>query len=117
MFERNYYSNAVPKDVASSVSSVAEDILNKLPKKPQYASLFSKWRTAVGDDFASISAPYKIVTQNDQKILVLKSKKGRSIELQHCSQQILRKIHYFLGKDVFSFVKIIQLDSDDGFQT
>ena len=110
MFNRN--SNTVPN--LNDAGSIADFILKKLPKKPPYASLFSEWSAAVGEDFASISAPLKIVTQNDKKILVLKSKKGRSIELQHSSPQILRKIHHFLGKNVFSSVKIVQLDSDDG---
>lgn len=112
MFKRNSNAASFSSNVATNVSSVVDSIFKKLPKN-QYATLFSEWRSAVGEEFASIAAPLKVVIQNNKKILVLKSKKGRSIELQHSSQQILRKIHHFLGNDVFSLVKIVQLDGDD----
>lgn len=109
----NGNSNAV--FAVSNISNVAETVLNQFPKKLRYTSLFLSWSAAVGTDFARISIPYKIIIQNNKKILILKSKKGRSVELQHCSQQILEKVHRFLGEDVFSFLRIIQLDGDYDF--
>ena len=106
----NKKSNAV---FANDIGSITNAILDKFQKQTPYASIFSDWKSVVGEKFASESAPYKILTQGDKKILVLKSRKGCSVELQHCSLQILEKIHEFLGEKVFSFIKIVQLDVND----
>lgn len=106
----NKKSNTV---FAEDIGSIAKVILDKFQKQTPYASIFADWKAVVGEKFASKSAPYKIITQGDKKILVLKSKKGCSVDLQHCSLQILEKIHKFLGKKIFSFIKIVQLDVND----
>lgn len=106
----NKKSNTV---FAEDIGSITKVILDKFQKQTPYASIFADWKAVVGEKFASKSAPYKIITQGDKKILVLKSKKGCSVDLQHCSLQILEKIHKFLGKKIFSFIKIVQLDVND----
>lgn len=100
---------------ADNVAEIADIVLEKLPQKPIYVSIFSDWEAVVGAELASKSAPYKVITQGEKKILVLKSKKGCSIELQHDYPRILEKTHKFLGKQVFSSIKIIQMDINDAF--
>ena len=100
---------------AENIGSITNDIFRKIANKPQYISIFSDWTAAVGKEFAAKSLPYKVMTRGDKKILVIKSKKGYSVELQHCSVQILDNIHRFLGKSVFSFIKVIQMDIDEAF--
>lgn len=108
------YSRNSSPIFASSIANIAGVLLQKFAsQKPEYSEVFLNWKAAVGESFASISAPYKVLTHNNNKVLVIKSKKGRSIELLHCSQEILRRIHNFLGKQIFSSVKIIQIDQND----
>lgn len=98
---------------AENIGSITDSILKKFQKELPYASIFTDWKEVVGEEFSSKSSPYKIITHCDKKVLVLKSKKGCSVELQHCSLQILEKVHKFLGQKAFSFIKIVQLDAND----
>lgn len=98
---------------AENIGNITDGIFNKIANKPPYLPIFSDWKAAVGEDFAEKSVPYKVVTQGNKKILVIKSKKGCSVELQHSSVQLLANIHHFLGKPVFSFIKVIQMDIDE----
>jgi hypothetical protein len=96
----------------SSIGSISESLL-KRSQIPGYAAIFSDWNNIVGNDIGSISTPYKVVNIGAQKTLILKSKKGRSLELQHETQNILNKIHKFLGKVFFSQIRIIQVDVNE----
>lgn len=91
-------------------------ILNSILERselPEYISVFNNWSTVVGEEVAEISHPYRVVKSGNKKVLILRSKKGKSLELQHESQKILNKIHNFLGEEVFSQIRIIQIDINE----
>jgi len=98
---------------AISLGKVVDNILKNAKNKPAYLEMFSDWKIAVGENIASKSAPYKVINVGSKKILVIKSKKGYALELQHESQFILEKIHSFLKGHFFDQVKIIQMDAND----
>ncbi|MBR1734205.1 MAG: DUF721 domain-containing protein [Alphaproteobacteria bacterium] len=99
--------------LAENIGDIADIFIKKNIRKPTYANLFTNWNVVVGSELASKAVPFKIMTQGDQKILVLKSKKGCSTEIQHCSLKILENVNHFLGESVFSFIKVIQMDFDE----
>lgn len=98
-----------------NIGDITDVILKKFAKTSPYTSIFTRWTDIVGQELASKSKPFKIMTQGDRKILVLKSKKGTSLELQHSTLKILDDVNTFLGGFVFSSIKIIQLDANEVF--
>ena len=97
----------------SSIGSIASKILEESHGKPTYLNLFAQWSEVVGRNLADICAPQKVMSQGNRKILVLKTKKGCSLEVQHESEKILRTINKFLGKDVFDNLVIFQMDVNE----
>lgn len=100
------------RNTAEKINVIFNSLLKHIPM-PNYAEIFNNWAAVVGNKAAEISSPYKVVTSGSKKILILRAKKGKSVELQHESQKIARKIDKFLGAETFSQVKVIQLDSDE----
>ena len=97
----------------STVGSIASEIFEKTHGKPKYLALFTRWSEIVGENLAEICAPQKVSTQGNRKILVLKTKKGRSLEVQHESEKILRAINSFLENDIFDNLVIFQMDINE----
>ena len=107
----------------STVGSIASEIFEKTHGKPKYLALFPRWSEffanlrgdgeIVGENLAEICAPQKVSTQGNRKILVLKTKKGRSLEVQHESEKILRAINSFLENDIFDNLVIFQMDINE----
>ena len=98
---------------AVSLSSVVDNMLKNSENKPAYLGIFSNWEGAVGKNIASKSAPYKVVNAGNKKVLIIKSKKGCALELQHESPVVLEKIRQFLKGHFFDQIKIIQMDVND----
>ncbi|GHU12908.1 hypothetical protein FACS189449_07460 [Alphaproteobacteria bacterium] len=92
------------------VKSIVDSILKNVAGR-HYMAIFCDWRSVVGDYFNSISAPHKVTASGNKKILVLKAKRGFTLEIQHESDNILHMVHGFLGNTCFSAVKVIQMDS------
>ena len=94
----------------STFSAVLRKIFENSPNKPKYLQIFENWSVIVGDYWASISVPQKIVNNGSQKILVLKTKRGCSLEIQHESEKILKIVNDFLGDKIFDSLLIFQMD-------
>jgi hypothetical protein len=101
------------KNNAEKLSDIIDKILQQSHHKPKYLEIFSNWSAVVGTCIASISAPYKIVTAAGKKILIIKCKKGCSVELQHESCKIINKIELFFGNRVFDQIRVIQIDINE----
>lgn len=99
-------------NTAEKIDTILNGMLKHI-QVPIYAAIFNNWSTVVGEKVAEISSPYKVITSGNKKVLILKVKKGKSTELQHESQKIIRKIDKFLGTKIFSQVKIIQIDINE----
>ena len=97
----------------STLGSIASEIFEKTRGKPNYLDLFTYWSEVVGENFAEMCAPQTVTSQGNQKILVLNTKKGCSLEVQHESEKILRAINGFLKNDVFDSLVILQMDVNE----
>jgi hypothetical protein len=96
-----------------SIKNIADSVLKKSTVFSKYAAVFIDWASVVGHDISTISIPHKITNIGAEKILVLKVKKGCSVELQHSTEKILDLVHNFLGEKVFSRIKVIQMDVNE----
>jgi hypothetical protein len=91
-----------------TVACIADQLIAGNENKPDYLEIFSDWRAIVGEDIASVCAPCKVINIGKNKVLVLKTAKGRGLEIQHEICKILDSVHGFLKKNTFSHIKIIQ---------
>ena len=95
------------------IGSVAEKILANASKKPAYAALFSDWKKIVGENIAEVCFPEKVTVRGNKRALILKVKKGCSLEIQHESDNILNIINNFFGDKLFDNLVIFQMDFEE----
>ena len=96
------------------IGNIVESFLNKTQDRhPGYAEIFVNWEMVVGKTLAAKCMPYRVATNGSSRTLVLKSKKGCALELQHDTVKILQRVHQHLGKVYFAQIKIIQIDIND----
>ncbi|GHT90642.1 hypothetical protein FACS1894122_01440 [Alphaproteobacteria bacterium] len=102
--------NAREYNTSIHVKTIMDSVLRNVPNRP-YLCIFCDWHSVVGDYFSSISTPHNVIASGKRKILVLKVKKGRTLEVQHESDAILRMVHIFLRGTYFSGIKVTQMDA------
>ncbi len=62
-------------------------------------SLIKKWREIIGDDIAKFCWPIKIIfsdIKNSNGIIFLKTKRGRSMEIEFKNEEIIENLKYIL---------------------
>jgi len=94
------------------LSNIAENLIRHMENKPAYLDIFLKWEEVVGEYNASICRPLKVVNVGKDKLLILKTIKGRGLEIQHSTDQILGIINGFTKNKTFSQIKVVQTDND-----
>ena len=100
---------------AKAIGAYVARMLDPVARARGFAitSLLSEWPTVVGEELASFTAPDKLMWprrtedreaaspqsawRNDGAILVLKVDGPRAIELQHRSEQILKRVNMYFG--------------------
>ena len=97
----------------STVGSIVSEIFEKNYEKPKYLALFTEWHEIVGENLSKICVPKKVISQGNHKILVLKTKKGCSLEIQHESEKILHAVNKFLKNNIFDNLVIFQVDINE----
>lgn len=80
---------------------------------PNYAKIFSDWKLIINKKLAEITIPYKIITEKNKNVLIIQSKKGFGIEVQHCIPEILQALNAYLKEDFFSYIKVAQIDDEE----
>jgi hypothetical protein len=93
-----------------AVACIAKRLLENDGNKPDYLEIFSNWEMIVGKSFAAICVPYKVINIGKDKVLILKTIKGRGLEIQHETCKILKLVHNFLKKDTFAQIRVIQIE-------
>ncbi|MDR0580710.1 MAG: DciA family protein [Holosporaceae bacterium] len=92
-----------------AVACIAQNIIKKAGAAPDYLEIFTRWRDVVGERIAFICVPHKVIRGND-KILVLKTVKGRGLQIQHEALGILNSVNKFLKKKTFSQIRVFQTE-------
>jgi hypothetical protein len=94
----------------SSASSIAEDLIKRIPGKPEYLVIFSNWNGVVEEGIASKCRPHKTINIGKDKVLVLQALQGYGLEIQHRSYEILLIVNTFLKKNIFSQIRVVQVN-------
>ena len=74
-------------------------------------SLIKKWREIIGDDIAKFCWPIKIVfseINNSNGIIFLKTKRGRSMEIEFKNEEIIEKLNQYFGYKAIDKISVVQ---------
>ena len=74
-------------------------------------SLIKKWREIIGDNIAKFSWPTKIIfsnIKNSNGIIFLKTKRGRSMEIEFKNEEIIEKLNQYFGYKAINKISIVQ---------
>ena len=83
-------------------------------------SLIKKWREIIGDDIAKFCWPIKIVfsdIKNLNGLIFLKTKRGRSMEIEFKNEEIIEKLNQYFGYNAISKISVVQdFDIKDAYK-
>ena len=74
-------------------------------------SLIKKWREIIGDDIAKFCWPIKIIfsnIKNSNGIIFLKTKRGKSMEIEFKSEEIIEKLNQYFGYKAIGKISVVQ---------
>ena len=74
-------------------------------------TLIKKWKEIIGEDIAKYCWPIKIVfsnTKNSNGIIFLKTKRGRSMEIEFKNDEIIEKLNQYFGYKAINKISIVQ---------
>ena len=74
-------------------------------------SLIKKWREIIGDNIAKFCWPTKIIfsnIKNSNGIIFLKTKRGRSMEIEFKNEEIIEKLNQYFGYKAINKISIVQ---------
>ena len=74
-------------------------------------SLIKKWREIIGDDVAKFCWPIKIIfsnIKNSNGIIFLKTKRGRSMEIEFKNEEIIEKLNQYFGYKAIDKISVVQ---------
>ena len=83
-------------------------------------SLIKKWREIIGDDIAKFCWPIKIIfsdIKNSYGLIFLKTKRGRSMEIEFKNEEIIEKLNQYFGYNAISKISVVQdFDIKDAYK-
>ena len=74
-------------------------------------SLIKKWREIIGDNIAKFCWPIKIIfsgIKNSNGLVFLKTKRGRSMEIEFKNEEIIEKLNQYFGYKAISKISVVQ---------
>ena len=88
-------------------------IINKNIKERNFfeISLIKKWKEIIGNDIAKFCWPIKIIfsdIKNSNGIIFLKTKRGRSMEIEFKNEEIIEKLNQYFGYKAISKISVVQ---------
>ena len=83
-------------------------------------SVIKKWRAIIGEDIAKFCWPIKIIfsnINNSNGIIFLKTKRGRSMEIEFKNEEIIEKLNQYFGYNAISKISVVQdFDIKDAYK-
>ena len=83
-------------------------------------SLIKKWREIIGEDIAKFCWPIKIIfsnIKNSNGVIFLKTKRGRSMEIEFKNEEIIEKLNQYFGYNAISKISVVQdFDIKDAYK-
>ena len=95
------------------IGNTLPKIIDKNIKKKNFIeiSLIKKWREIIGDNIAKFCWPIKIIfsdIKNSNGIIFLKTKRGRSMEIEFKNEEIIEKLNQYFGYKAINKISIVQ---------
>ena len=95
------------------VGNSLHKILDKNTKEKNFieVSLIKKWKEIIGQDIAKYCWPIKIVysdIKNSNGIIFLKTKRGRSMEIEFKNDEIIEKLNQYFGYKAINKISVVQ---------
>ena len=95
----------IPRVISAAVDKVAKQILGK--EWGLYSSLLENWREIVGEEYAKVTTPVKVMFQNSRSgegkhrqengVLHISLPRGLAMEFSFLTGQILQRVNSFFG--------------------
>ena len=83
-------------------------------------ALIKKWKEIIGQDIAKYCWPIKIVysdIKNSNGIIFLKTKRGRSMEIEFKNDEIIEKLNQYFGYKAINKISVVQdFDVKDSYK-
>ena len=88
-------------------------IIDKNIKKRNFVeiTLIKQWKEIIGQDIAKYCWPIKIVfsdIKNSNGIIFLKTKRGRSMEIEFKNDEIIEKLNQYFGYKAINKISVVQ---------
>ena len=105
---KNIKQNYFKKIGKSLPKIITQDI-----KKKNYIqfSLLNNWKNIIGEEISKFCKPEKIIfshTKNINGTIFLKTIRGRSLEIEFKSEEIIEKLNQYFGYKAVNKISIIQ---------
>ena len=74
-------------------------------------TLIKQWKEIIGQDIAKYCLPIKIVfsdIKNSNGIIFLKTKRGRSMEIEFKNDEIIEKLNQYFGYKAINKISVVQ---------
>ena len=74
-------------------------------------TLIKKWKEIIGQDIAKYCWPIKIIfsdIKNSNGIIFLKTKRGRSMEIEFKNDEIIEKLNQYFGYKAINKISVVQ---------
>jgi len=74
-------------------------------------SLIKQWNNVVGNDIAKFCWPIKVIfsnIKNSNGIIFLKTKRGKSMEIEFKSEEIIEKLNQYFGYKAIGKISVVQ---------
>jgi len=100
------------KKIANSLPKIVDKNIKE--KNFIEISLIKKWKEIIGVNIAKFCWPIKIIysdIKNSNGIIFLKTKRGRSMEIEFKNEEIIEKLNQYFGYKAISKISVV-LDFD-----
>ena len=104
------------------IGSSLPKIVDKNIKEKNFIeiSLIKKWREIIGEDIAKFCWPIKIIfsnIKNSNGVMFLKTKRGRSMEIEFKNEEIIEKLNQYFGYNAIDKISVVQdFDIKDAYK-
>ena len=95
------------------IGNTLPKIIDKNIKKKNFieVSLIKKWREIIGDNIAKLCCPIKVIfsdIKNSNGIIFLKTKRGKSMEIEFKNEEITEKLNQYFGYKAITKISVVQ---------
>lgn len=73
-----------------------------------YAELLTRWPAIVGEELASITRPERLRRAEQGSTLIVRTREGLGLEVQHQAARLIERINQYFGYGVVTSIRVVQ---------